>query len=137
MKISRRHLLRGVGASFGLPLLEAMAAPAAAPKRLMVVYAPSGKIMPYWTPSATGTDFALPRTLAPLVTPTVATPSNHASSMSLAKSTRTESRAPASLATRPANASAARRVNSSLSRTRVCGVAVLALDFVLTALMFS
>ena len=65
-KLSRRHLLRGVGAAIGLPWLEAMAAPAAPPKRLIVVYAPSGKIMPYWTPSAPGTGFAFPRTLAAL-----------------------------------------------------------------------
>jgi len=66
MKLARRHLLRGVGASIGLPWLEAMAAPAAPPKRIMIVYAPSGMIMPHWTPSATGTDFAFPRTLASL-----------------------------------------------------------------------
>lgn len=66
MRLSRRHLLRGAGAAIGLPWLEAMAAPAAAPVRLMVVYAPSGKIMPYWTPETTGTGFAFPRTLAPL-----------------------------------------------------------------------
>lgn len=66
MRISRRHLLRGVGAGIGLPWLEAMAAPAAVPKRLIVVYAPSGKIMPHWTPTATGTGFAFPRTLASL-----------------------------------------------------------------------
>jgi hypothetical protein len=66
MKLSRRHLLRGVGASIGLPMLEAMAAPAAAPTRLMIVYAPSGMIMPHWTPTETGTEFKFPRTLASL-----------------------------------------------------------------------
>jgi len=66
MRISRRHLLRGAGATITLPWLEAMAAPASTPKRVMIVYAPSGKIMPYWTPTATGTGFALPRTLASL-----------------------------------------------------------------------
>ena len=65
-KLSRRHLLRGVGATIGLPWLEAMAAPAAPPQRLIVVYAPSGKIMPYWTPGTAGTGFAFPRTLAAL-----------------------------------------------------------------------
>lgn len=34
--------------------------------RLMIVYAPSGKIMPYWTPAETGPGFDLPRTLQPL-----------------------------------------------------------------------
>lgn len=66
MKLSRRHLLRGAGAAIGLPWLEAMAAPAATPKRLIIVYAPSGMIMPHWTPAETGTGFQLPRTLAPL-----------------------------------------------------------------------
>jgi hypothetical protein len=66
VQISRRHLLRGVGASIALPWLEAMAAPAVSPKRLMIVYAPSGKIMPHWTPSASGKGFAMPRTLASL-----------------------------------------------------------------------
>jgi len=66
MKLSRRHLLRGVGSAIGLPWLEAMAAPTATPKRLIIVYAPSGKIMPYWTPTSTGTGFAFPRTLAAL-----------------------------------------------------------------------
>lgn len=65
MKLSRRRLIQGMGASFGLPLLEAMPAEQP-PMRLMVVYAPSGKIMPHWTPAAPGTGFAFPRTLAPL-----------------------------------------------------------------------
>jgi len=65
MKISRRRLIRGVGASFGLPLLEAMPVTTAA-TRLMIVYAPSGKIMPHWTPTAPGTGFTFPRTLASL-----------------------------------------------------------------------
>jgi len=63
--LSRRHLLRGVGAALGLPLLEAMGA-APTPIRLMVVYAPSGKIMPLWTPKETDANFVLPRTLASL-----------------------------------------------------------------------
>jgi hypothetical protein len=70
--LSRRHLLRGWGAAIGLPLLDAMipaslrAAPALSPARLIVVYAPSGKIMPHWTPTETGTAFAYPRTLKAL-----------------------------------------------------------------------
>ena len=62
---------RGAGAAIGLPLLDAMIAPfaraaTAAPRRMIVVYAPSGKIMPYWTPERTGAAFELPRTLKPL-----------------------------------------------------------------------
>lgn len=67
MKVQRRDLLRGVGATLALPWLEAMAPAASSmPKRLMVVYAPSGKIMPYWTPTSAEPGFALPRTLQPL-----------------------------------------------------------------------
>jgi len=62
-RLSRRHLLRGVGASLGLPYLEAMGA-AKSPAKLMVVYAPSGKIMKHWTPAETGTEFVFPRTIA-------------------------------------------------------------------------
>ena len=69
--LSRRHLLRGVGAAIGLPLLDAMIptfarASAPAPSRMIIVYAPSGKIMPYWTPETTGASFDLPRSLKPL-----------------------------------------------------------------------
>ena len=70
--LSRRHVLRGMGTAIALPLLDAMV-PAFAqgaspktPRRLIVVYAPSGKIMPYWTPAKTGSDFELPRTLKSL-----------------------------------------------------------------------
>ncbi len=69
--LSRRHLLRGVGAAIALPLLDAMRpalsrAATQTPKRLMIVYAPSGKIMPYWTPADEGANFTLPRTLKSL-----------------------------------------------------------------------
>jgi hypothetical protein len=67
--LPRRTFLRGAGAAIGLPLLDAMTPAFAAPvkpQRLMVVYAPTGKIMQYWTPEATGTDFAYPRILQPL-----------------------------------------------------------------------
>jgi hypothetical protein len=62
-----------MGTAIGLPLLDAMipsfasGAPSAAPKRLIIVYAPSGKIMPYWTPAETGAAFNYPRTLQPMV----------------------------------------------------------------------
>jgi hypothetical protein len=70
-RLSRRLLLRGMGAAIGLPLLDAMIPPfargaSAAPSRMIIVYAPSGKIMPYWTPTETGAAFELPRTLKPL-----------------------------------------------------------------------
>ncbi|MCB9385412.1 MAG: DUF1552 domain-containing protein [Bryobacterales bacterium] len=69
--LSRRHLLRGAATAIGLPFLNAMVpsfarASTPPPRRMIVVYAPSGKIMPYWTPTETGTEFELPRTLKPL-----------------------------------------------------------------------
>ena len=68
--LPRRHVLRGMGAAIALPLLDAMV-PAwgqgpKPPRRLMIVYAPSGMIMPYWTPERAGSSFDLPRTLKPL-----------------------------------------------------------------------
>lgn len=70
--LSRRTLLRGLGTTVALPLLEAMlpkasaAEPAARPKRLQVFYTPNGMIMGGYTPSATGRSFPLSPTLAPL-----------------------------------------------------------------------
>ncbi len=69
--LSRRQLLRGTGAAISLPLLDAMIPTFAsgaekAPSRLIITYAPSGMIMPYWTPAETGTAFDYPRTLQPL-----------------------------------------------------------------------
>ena len=60
--LPRRTLLRGMGASFALPLLDAMmpamtaqAATAANPvRRLGFVYVPMGAHMPEWTPKAEG-----------------------------------------------------------------------------------
>jgi hypothetical protein len=72
--LSRRTLLRGVGATIGLPFLDAMT-PAFAgstagkllPKnRLAVVYVPNGIVMKYWTPEAAGPGFPLLRILEPL-----------------------------------------------------------------------
>ncbi|MES1203391.1 MAG: DUF1552 domain-containing protein, partial [Pseudomonadota bacterium] len=58
LSLPRRTLLRGLGASFALPLLDAMTpALAAAPapvKRLGVMYVPNGMSMDYWTPKTTG-----------------------------------------------------------------------------------
>ena len=67
--IPRRMVLRGLGASLALPLLDGMV-PAfastrgAAPiKRLGVVYVPNGMMMPDWTPEVVGKDFAYTRIL--------------------------------------------------------------------------
>ena len=71
--LSRRTVLRGLGASVSLPLLDAMipagtalAQTAAAPKpKLGFFYLPHGAVMDRWTPAATGRAFELPQILAP------------------------------------------------------------------------
>jgi hypothetical protein len=73
--LSRRTLLKGMGAAIGLPYLEAMApalgatpgvARQNAPVRLAFVYVPNGIIMKDWTPAAAGREFAFTRILKPL-----------------------------------------------------------------------
>ncbi len=72
--LSRRTVLRGVGAAVSLPFLEAMvpaatalANTAAAPKpRLGFFYFPHGAIMDSWTPARTGADFEVSPILTPL-----------------------------------------------------------------------
>ena len=74
--LSRRTVLRGLGTSLALPLLEAMqpavalAAPRKAsgrlPVRMAFLYSPNGMHMPDWTPSAEGSDFKMPWILEPL-----------------------------------------------------------------------
>jgi hypothetical protein len=69
--VSRRAVLRGVGAAVALPLLESLGparalGPAEPPFRLAFVYAPNGKHMAAWTPRRLGADFDLPPTLEPL-----------------------------------------------------------------------
>jgi hypothetical protein len=72
--LSRRTVLRGVGATIALPLLDAMipartalAATAAAPvPRMGFVYFPHGAIMSKWTPATEGKLDDLPPLLAPL-----------------------------------------------------------------------
>ena len=61
LSVGRRTLLRGLGASVALPLLDAMtpalarAADKVAPvKRLGVAYVPNGMSMDYWLPKTTG-----------------------------------------------------------------------------------
>ena len=69
-RLSRRTLLRGLGVSLALPLLDAMtpafaAAPSKPACRMLVNYVPNGMVMPNWLPAATGADFALPPILQP------------------------------------------------------------------------
>ena len=75
--LSRRTVLRGLGAGMSLPWLEAMGsqiawgdetAPASqkAPNRMAVLYVPNGKNMPDWTPKSEGSGFELTPILEPL-----------------------------------------------------------------------
>jgi hypothetical protein len=72
--ISRRTVLKGAGATFALPLLDAMIpvgtalaqTPAAATPRLGFVYFPHGALFEEWTPTKTGRDFDFPFILKPL-----------------------------------------------------------------------
>ena len=70
----RRTVLRGLGASLALPVLDAMhpaftlrglAAPAPA-HRFQAFYVPNGMAMEYWTPKGEGTGFELSPILEPL-----------------------------------------------------------------------
>jgi hypothetical protein len=71
--LSRRTVLRGLGVSVSLPLLDAMipagtalAQTAAAPKpKLGFFYLPHGAVMDRWKPAATGRAFELPQILEP------------------------------------------------------------------------
>src|SRR5436305_4384004 len=72
IRLSRRTLLRGAGASLALPWLEAMS-PAATtsrvgkqPVRMAILYMPNGVREDMWTPPEIGRDFTLPPTLTPL-----------------------------------------------------------------------
>lgn len=72
--IPRRMVLRGLGATVALPLLDAMVPPLAAFRasaatlvsRFAAVYVPNGIIMEDWTPALEGDGFAFPRILRPL-----------------------------------------------------------------------
>ena len=74
MHLSRRTVLRGLGATLALPLLDSMvpaltaqSRTAAAPvTRFGVFYVPNGMSMPYWYPKAEGPLDALPPTLRSL-----------------------------------------------------------------------
>jgi hypothetical protein len=72
-KLPRRVFLQGVGASLGLPLLNAMlpangwaASSTAIPKRMAFVFVPNGVVVPDWTPTGEGADWQLSPTLEPL-----------------------------------------------------------------------
>jgi hypothetical protein len=73
--VSRRTVLKGLGTSLALPMLDAMlpvgaraesAALAVLPRRLAFIYIPNGVHVPDWTPTTVGSEFDLPPILAPL-----------------------------------------------------------------------
>jgi Protein of unknown function (DUF1552) len=73
--ISRRTVLKGVGATIALPLLDAMSpaatawastAAGSAPKRFAFVGFPHGAIMDRWSPAQTGSDYQMSPILTPL-----------------------------------------------------------------------
>jgi hypothetical protein len=73
--LSRRTMLKGVGATIALPLLDAMNPAAVAwantpagstPQRLAFVGFPHGAVMRLWAPAATGKDYEMTRILEPL-----------------------------------------------------------------------
>jgi hypothetical protein len=72
--VSRRTVLKGVGATIALPLLDAMhpatawaqTAAAAAPKRFAFIGFPHGAIMDKWSPAQTGANYEMSPILQPL-----------------------------------------------------------------------
>ena len=72
--LSRRTVLRGLGTSLALPLLDGMVpaltalgrTPASPTQRLGIVYVPNGIVMEQWTPAAAGADFEADPILSPL-----------------------------------------------------------------------
>jgi hypothetical protein len=73
-QISRRRMLKGLGACIALPYLEAMAAPGIrsmasgtkAPVRAAFLFMPNGVHADHWTPATVGRDFEMTRQLLPL-----------------------------------------------------------------------
>ena len=71
--LSRRTVLRGMGTSVALPLLDAMVPAATAlaqtaanvQPRMGFVFFPHGAVMERWTPTTVGSDFIVPEILAP------------------------------------------------------------------------
>jgi hypothetical protein len=72
--IARRTVLRGIGATMALPLLDGMVpalsalarTPAAPSQRFGFIYVPHGSIMREWTPAQEGTNFEFSSILKPL-----------------------------------------------------------------------
>jgi hypothetical protein len=72
--LSRRTVLRGIGATVALPLLDGMIpaltalgqTPARPVKRFGVVYVPNGVVIDRWTPATAGTGFEFSPILKPL-----------------------------------------------------------------------
>ena len=73
--VPRRTVLKGIGASIGLPLLGAMVPASTAwadtpagktPKRFAFVGFPHGAIMDHWSPAETGTNYTMSAILKPL-----------------------------------------------------------------------
>jgi hypothetical protein len=73
-RLSRRKVLRGIGVSLALPLLDAMTPAFAASStkpicRMLVNYVPNGIVMRDWLPASPGKDLAdltMPRILQPM-----------------------------------------------------------------------
>jgi hypothetical protein len=73
LHLSRRAVLKGVGATLALPFLDAMvpaltaqARTAVARKRLACIYVPHGVILDQWTPATSGADFEFKTILKPI-----------------------------------------------------------------------
>jgi hypothetical protein len=74
MALPRRTVLRGLGATLALPLLDSMVpaltasaqTAAKAPLRFGVIYVPNGMVMQEWTPAQEGSGFAFPAAMKPL-----------------------------------------------------------------------
>src|SRR5262245_14997979 len=72
VRLSRRTVLKGLGAAVALPFLDAMvparvfAADAEAARRLVFLYVPNGVHLPGWTPASVGPLAKLPPVLEPL-----------------------------------------------------------------------
>jgi hypothetical protein len=72
MAISRRAVLRGIGATLSLPLLDSMipalsaATAGKTPLRFSAIYVPMGMVMENWTPKTTGAGFELTPIMQPL-----------------------------------------------------------------------